>query len=374
MASTDNATTTAIAVIQQQSDLVSTDVEVPQLQAHQVYVKVEYAAFNPTDRLAFDLHAFGDGAVLGCDFVGTVTRTHPSVTKLEVGDKIAALVWGGKRDQRTRGLLVSTVSPLTGPLSSVLTFCSTLCIADERIAFKIPENVGHPEACAIPLAINTAYLALFSETALGLPRNNSESGTPLLIWGGSSIVGYFAIQLAKMHGYVVATTCSPRNFEYVREAGATHVFDYRDPEVASKIRTELPTLAYVFDTIGSVNSSSTAASALNESKGALCTVRPGRANTQDVPKTVKISDVFVFTAFPTPHSYRGTAHWPVMMENHRLSAELYNELPRLLSDGLIKPPRVKTLGKLCPAVILEAMELNRSGKVSAEKLCFEVSE
>ncbi|KAH6963259.1 chaperonin 10-like protein [Fusarium avenaceum] len=354
MASTDNATTTAIAVIQQQSDLVSTDVEVPQLQAHQVYVKVEYAAFNPTDRLAFDLHAFGDGAVLGCDFVGTVTRTHPNVTKLEVGDKIAALVWGGE----IKGLGAY----------------STLCIADERIAFKIPETVGHPEACTIPLAINTAYLALFSETALGLPRNNSESGTPLLIWGGSSIVGYFAIQLAKMHGYAVATTCSPRNFEYVREAGATHVFDYRDPEVASKIRTELPTLAYVFDTIGSVDSSSTAASALNESKGALCTVRPGRANTQDVSKTVKISDVFVFTAFPTPHSYRGTAHWPVMLENHHLSAELYNELPGLLSDGLIKPPRVRTLGKLCPAVILEAMELNRSGKVSAEKLCFEVSE
>lgn len=114
-----------------------------------------------------------------------------------------------------------------------------------------------------------------------------------------------------MHGYVVATTCSPRNFEYVKEAGATHVFDYRDPGVALKIRTALPTLAFVFDTIGSVDSSSTAASALNESKGALCTVRPGRTNTQDVPKTVKISDVFVFTAFPTPHSYRGTAHWPV---------------------------------------------------------------
>lgn len=114
-----------------------------------------------------------------------------------------------------------------------------------------------------------------------------------------------------MHGYVVATTCSPQNFEYVKEAGAAHVFDYRDPGVASKIRTELPTIANVFDTIGSVDSSPTAASALNESTGALCTVRPGRTHTQDVPKTVKISDVFVFTAFPTPHSYRGTAHWPV---------------------------------------------------------------
>ena len=112
MAPTNDTPTIATAVVQQQSDLVSTDVELPQLQAHQVYVKVEYAAFNPTDRtshahaneviayrntgLAFDLHAFGDGAVLGCDFVGTVTRIHPGVTKLEVGDRLAALVWGGK--------------------------------------------------------------------------------------------------------------------------------------------------------------------------------------------------------------------------------------------------------------------------------------
>lgn len=114
-----------------------------------------------------------------------------------------------------------------------------------------------------------------------------------------------------MHGYVVATTCSPRNFEYVKKAGATYVFDYRGPEAASKISSVLPNLGHVFDTIGSVDSSSTAASALNKNRGALCTVRPGRANTQNIPKTVRVSDVFVFTAFPTPHSYRGTAHWPV---------------------------------------------------------------
>jgi len=62
------------------------------------------------------------------------------------------------------------------------------------------------------------------------------------------------------------------------------------------------------------------------------------------------------------------------MENHQVSAELYRELPRLLSEGLIKPPRVKTIGKLSPTAVLEAMRLNRAGKVSAEKLCFKVSD
>lgn len=96
----------------------------------------------------------------------------------------------------------------------------------------------------------------------------------------------------------------------MKRAGATHVFDYRDPEVVAKIRYLVPKLDHVFDTIGSIDSSSTAAAALNDD-GVLCTVRPGKANTQDVPKGVRVTDVFVFTAFPTAHSYRGTAHWPV---------------------------------------------------------------
>jgi len=135
----------------------------------------------------------------------------------------------------------------------------------------------------------------------------------MLTTSATAIVGYCAIQLAKLYGYTVATTCSPQNFDFVRSVGATHVFDYRDPEVAAKIKSTLPTLGHVFDTIGSVDSSSTAASALNGGNGALCTVRPGKTNTQDVPKSVTVTDVFVFTAFPTPHTYRGTAHWPVSL-------------------------------------------------------------
>lgn len=46
--------------------------------------------------LAFDLEAFGDGAVLGCDFAGTVEGLGPGVSKFAAGDKIAAFIWGGK--------------------------------------------------------------------------------------------------------------------------------------------------------------------------------------------------------------------------------------------------------------------------------------
>ncbi|KAJ0267974.1 hypothetical protein COL940_013843 [Colletotrichum noveboracense] len=228
----------ANAIVQEGKSFAAKVVDLPLLQEHQVYVRVSHAAFNPTDRLALDVNAFGDGAVLGCDFAGEVVEAHPSVTKFAKGSSIAGFIWG-------------------------------------------------------------------------------------------AVVGYFAIQLAKLHGYKVITTCSPRNFNRVKAAGATHVIDYNDEQAIARIRKAVPNLEYVLDTIGNATSSATASKALKDSTGRLCTVRPGKANTENVPSTVEVSDVFVFTAFPTAHTYRAKAHWP-------------------------------------------AMDLNRDGNVSAEKIVFKV--
>ncbi|KAM0320585.1 hypothetical protein ACHAPQ_009925, partial [Fusarium lateritium] len=183
-------------------------------------------------------------------------------------------------------------------------------------------------------------------------------------------VGYFAIQLAKLYNIEVATTCSPRNFEKVRQAGAAHVFDYNDEDVIAKIKHALPNLRHVFDTIGNESSSATAAKAISGTDGLLCTVRPGKANTQDVPSHIKVRDVFVFTAFLTEHTYRGKAYWPVKMGDHTLSTELHGELQNLLQVGSLKPPPIRTIGQLSPSTVEEVMELNRQGRISGEKVVF----
>ncbi|KAI5458679.1 hypothetical protein BGZ63DRAFT_474313 [Mariannaea sp. PMI_226] len=327
------------------------EITMPPLKEHQVYVKVEYAAFNPTDRLALDVNAFGDGAVLGCDFAGTIVEAHPNVTKFQIGDNIAGFIWGGE----IKGLGAY----------------SMYTIADERLSFKIPHNTSPAQASSVPLAASTSWLALFSGDCLALSRDNFAKKPSLLIWGGSSVVGYFAIQLAKLYNIEVATTCSPRNFEQARQAGATHVFDYNDEDVTPKIKAALPNLAHVFDTIGNATSSATAAEAISNSEGVLCTVRPGKANTQDVPSHIKVTDVFVFTVFPTAHSYRGKAHWPVKMADHNLGSEFHAKLESLLGDGSLKPPAVRIIGTLSPSTVEEAMKLNRQGRISGEKLIFE---
>ena len=57
-----------------------------------------------------------------------------------------------------------------------------------------------------------------------------------LVWAGSTGVGMYAIKLASLLGYRVVTTASPHNFELVKSLGASEVFDYKDPDVSTKIQ------------------------------------------------------------------------------------------------------------------------------------------
>lgn len=107
----------------------------------------------------------------------------------------------------------------------------------------------------------------------------------------------------------VLTTCSPKIKQLVKDLGADHVFNYRDEDVVSQIKAIEPNLTYVFDTIGSLDSSATAGDAVS-GQGKLCTVRPGKANTDKVASNVEVSDVLVWTAFLSEHRY-GDFHWPV---------------------------------------------------------------
>ena len=122
-------------------------------------------------------------------------------------------------------------------------------------------------------------------------------------------VGQYAIQLAVLEGLKVITTCSPKNFDLAKKLGAEHVFSYRDENVVDEIKKVAPNLTYVFDTIGSKDSSASAGKAVS-GQGKLCTVRPGKANTEDVPKNIEVSDVLVWTAFLKDHRY-GEFFWPV---------------------------------------------------------------
>ncbi|OKL57860.1 hypothetical protein UA08_06730 [Talaromyces atroroseus] len=323
------------------------NIPIPSPAANQVLVKVSHVAQNPTDVQSFDGNAFGDGAVLGCDFVGEVVELGSSVTRLAKGDTVAGLIWGGE------------IKGLGG--------YSEYCLADEDISFKIPKGHSYEHASTVPLAAATSWLALFSSTCLNLDRTSAQ-GVSVLIWGGSSSVGLYAVQLASLFGLEVVATCSPRHSDLVRQYGAKYVFDYRDENVVEKIKEATPNLRYAFDTIGNSTSSSTASRAFSE-KGRLCTVRPGKANTENVVSGTQVTDVLVWTVFLKDHSY-GKFKWPASKEDHELGKELFEKLPAWLETGTIKASEPKVLVGL--DAVQEGFQEHRDGKISAYKIVYKL--
>ncbi|KAI8306101.1 Zinc-type alcohol dehydrogenase-like protein [Colletotrichum sp. SAR11_240] len=299
---------------------------------------------------SFDGNAFGDGAVLGCDFVGTVEETGDQVDKLNKGDTIAGLIWGGE------------IKGIGG--------YSEYSVADNDISFRVPKNISLEEAATLPLASMTSWLALFSKDCLAIPRDGGKD-ISVLIWGGSSSVGLYAIQIAALHGFKVITTCSPRHFDLVKSLGAKYAFDYHDDNVVESIKEAAPGLKYVFDTIGNKSSSGLASRAIDErGGGGLCTVRPGKANTEDVTKQTKVTDVLVWTAFLKDHHY-GSFHWPAHEADHKLGTEFFEKLPGWVEEGKIKPNKAKVIPGGLDGVSKGFQEY-RDGNISATKLVYKL--
>lgn len=77
------------------------------------------------------------------------------------------------------------------------------------------------------------------------------------MWGGSSGVGLCLVQLARASAvWPIIATASPARHDLLRDLGATHCFDYRDPGVTSKIRAAVQDsgagrLSYAIDVAGS---------------------------------------------------------------------------------------------------------------------------
>ncbi|KAM0562187.1 hypothetical protein ACHAPJ_002632 [Fusarium lateritium] len=328
--------------------LIKKEISPPIEEPHEVLVKVKTVAQNPTDVQAFDLNLFGNGAVLGCDFTGTVERLGKDVSKVAEGDTIAGLLWGGE----IKGL---------GAFSGYTK-------AHESICFKVPKSTSLQEAATVPLASLTAWLAFFSKDSLNIDRTKSD--TTVLIWGGSSSVGQYAVQIAALSGFKIVTTCSPHSFDLVKSLGAHHVFDYKDSNVVDSIKEVAPGLKYVFDTIGNKTSSEQASQAIDENGGTLCTVRPDKSFTENVTKQTKVTPVLVWTAFNRVIQYK-KASFPASEDDHKLGTEFNEKLPGWLDEGKIKPNKAKVLPGGLDAVAGGFQE-HRDGKISGYKLVYEL--
>jgi NADPH:quinone reductase-like Zn-dependent oxidoreductase len=172
------------------------DVPVPrELSSKQILVGVIAAAINPVDWKLLNgnlsiVSRYSFPHTPGSDVAGIVVSIGSAVKRLQVGDKVYGNLGinGGSYAEYVRG--------------------------DESFFALKPSNLSMEEAAAVPLACETSYQALFSKISPPV-----GAGSKLLICGGSTATGLFAIQLAKAVGAQVTTTCSQRNFSFLEKLG-----------------------------------------------------------------------------------------------------------------------------------------------------------
>ncbi|KAF2716241.1 GroES-like protein [Polychaeton citri CBS 116435] len=169
------------------------DSPIPSPGPGQITIKVYAAAANPKDwKLAewFEGRALNEGE----DMSGTVHAIGEGVSGFSIGDRVAAL-----HDNAT-------------PHGAYAEYA----VAWAFTTFRIPASVTYEEASTFPLAIETAAWALWRDLVLPTPWTpvSGEDRVPLVINGGSTAVGAFAIKLASLANIhpIVTTAGSGKAF------------------------------------------------------------------------------------------------------------------------------------------------------------------
>ena len=166
-------------------------------------------------------------------------------------------------------------------------------VADAQLGVvRVPASWSFEEAAQLGVGPFTALQCLHQTLELPSPFE-AKSGLHrnILIWGGASSVGQYAIQFAKLNGFRVTTTASPRNFDLVKGLGADEVFDYKDENVVEKIRTTTGNaLDIAIDAISEGKTPEQVIAAIGDKGGKVAIVLPYESPRPDV--TVTFSGVY----------------------------------------------------------------------------------
>lgn len=331
----------ALFLLKKQGDFEVGSRNIPSPGAGQLLVKVHSAALNPVDYKIKDTGGFITHypAVLGADIAGTVEELGEGVKNFRKGDRVLAH------------------GHFTNELAAYQQY--TLTIAS--FTAKIPSNESFDSAATVPLALDTAIVGLYGKQfGAGITppwtkiAGSHESKKPIVILGGSSSVGSYTIQLARLSGfYPIITTASPSNEDLVRDFGATHFFDRnlsgKQLTAAISEVTDNP-IGLVYDAI-SLPETQAIGWELLANNGTL--VLTG-------PPSVKEDEGKGRKAFQT----MGSPHVP---QNEELCRNSWAQVEKWLSEGTIQPNNHEILPNGLEGII-GGLERMRLGQVSGTKL------
>ncbi|CAI7656059.1 unnamed protein product [Penicillium manginii] len=320
-------------------------IPIPPISENEVLVRVDCVALNPTDFKHVDILS-PRGAIIGCDFSGTVAKVgSQAAKKWAVGDRIAGMVHGGLYPDR----------------GSFAQFLKT----NGDLAWKIPPGVSDEDATTFGVSAITAMLAL--NTRLDVPwlAENANQGqgrkdTPILIYSGATAAGIYSIQLAKLAGLNVVATASPRSFDLVKSYGADEVFDYRDQAAVDQIIRAYPSLDRAMDCFSEGSSTEFCAKCVRKNQGKVVTLLDSGKTTMD---GAQIEFILGYTVFGSEFQWLppfGPKFQKIPSDNEALR-RFYSTLPDIVTQ--LRPPPLKIID---PGLknLATGLEMLRQGQVS----------
>jgi NADPH2:quinone reductase len=247
------------------------DLPIPTPEPQQLVIRVIVSGSNPKDWKIPDIIE-NYNANSGDDIAGIVHSVGSEVYEFRPGDRVASfhemLTPGGSFAEYAVGWSWTTI--------------------------HIPANVSFEEAATVPLAGMTAAIGMHQRFGLQEPWRRVEDGvkTPLVMYGGASAVGAYAIKMAVLSNIHPIIAVAGRGEKFVeglidRSKGDT-IVDYRkgDEAVVQGIQDALKgqELHYAFDATSEHGSYTNIVKVL-EPKGRITLVLPGKKY-EGIPESV----------------------------------------------------------------------------------------
>jgi putative PIG3 family NAD(P)H quinone oxidoreductase len=187
------------AIIISDNKLELSQQSIPQPQAGEILVKVEYAGVNRADLLQLrGLYPLPTRGIPGLEIAGTIQQLGDGVKGFTVNQPICALIQEGGYAE--------------------------YAICRQELAFSIPDNLSTEQAAGLPEALFTVWLNLYDKLQL-------KRGDNILIHGGASGIGTMAIQIAKQYfsAKVVTTASTEAKRSACIALGADKALDHNAP-------------------------------------------------------------------------------------------------------------------------------------------------
>jgi NADPH2:quinone reductase len=196
-------------LVDENKNLVWSDVTDPVIKDDEVLVKIHAAALNRADLLQRQgkyPSPAGCPEWMGLEIAGVVVAVGPSVTDWKIGDRVCALLGGGG-------------------------YAEYVAVKYDML-MPIPRGLSMVEAAALPEAYATSYLNLFIEGHL-------EVGQTAFIPAGASGLASVAIPMAKAFGArVITSVLSDEIAEKIKPLGADVIINSTTQKVDEILKAE----------------------------------------------------------------------------------------------------------------------------------------